>query len=51
MHNEGQQIEDWYYTGDQGAIEKAARYVEGFQKEVPQALMIADGIRENVEVN
>jgi hypothetical protein len=50
MHNEGQQIEDWYYTGDQGAIEKAARYVEGFQKEVPQALMIADGIRENVEV-
>lgn len=45
-HLQGHSVEEFYLTGERGALELAARFAEGFQSETPMASTIADGIRQ-----
>lgn len=45
MHAEGEDVNEWYLTGELGVQEMCAQFVEGYAEEIEEAPRLADGIR------
>lgn len=45
MAQEGRNLEEWYLSPVERALEVAANYTEGYQRDLPGAATIAEGIR------